>query len=323
LPVFLSYISEDLLFLPQLDIVQQEYIHESGLEQFEVVKAAGAVIFFTLKWSRLLKYLSCLNRTFVVMFLLFLISIHTSLTGSFVLNTTISAPHEARITAISFDQAASSRTTMLLSCSRDGHFKAWQLALPAHTDGENPARLGFLNVLDQFLVFSRSGWVCFQTKTIKTVELIPSRPTKTLHKVIWSHCLLTRTKSSDPCRRLAAGRQLPGGGDRLEPELLGAPGNPVAAAGRHQDVWFQSIQVQMEWSTSTDVSVLLADPLSENMAAFCLQDRSTDCTSNAWFYFFMAGCSLNLELASTDVVQLCRSSCLTDLCRRLDHKTNM
>ncbi|MEQ2230276.1 hypothetical protein ILYODFUR_027589 [Ilyodon furcidens] len=32
----------------------------------------------------------------------------------------------------------------------------------------------------------------------------------------------------------------------------------------------------LEWSTSTDVSLLLADPLSENMAAFCLQDRSTD-----------------------------------------------
>lgn len=31
--------SSDVLF-PQLDIVQQEYIHESGLQQFEVVKAA-------------------------------------------------------------------------------------------------------------------------------------------------------------------------------------------------------------------------------------------------------------------------------------------
>lgn len=29
-----------LLCFPQLDIVQQEYIHESGLEQFEVVKVA-------------------------------------------------------------------------------------------------------------------------------------------------------------------------------------------------------------------------------------------------------------------------------------------
>lgn len=31
--------SSEVLF-PQLDIVQQEYIHESGLQQFEVVKAA-------------------------------------------------------------------------------------------------------------------------------------------------------------------------------------------------------------------------------------------------------------------------------------------
>lgn len=46
---------------------------------------------------------------------------------SFVLNTTVSDPHEAQITAMCFSRA-DSRTTVLVSSSRDGHFKAWQLA---------------------------------------------------------------------------------------------------------------------------------------------------------------------------------------------------
>ena len=38
--VYALDVNPALLCFPQLDIVQQEYIHESGLEQFEVVKAA-------------------------------------------------------------------------------------------------------------------------------------------------------------------------------------------------------------------------------------------------------------------------------------------
>lgn len=33
----------------------------------------------------------------------------------------------------------------------------------------------------------------------------------------------------------------------------------------------------VEWSTSMDISLLLADPLSENMVAFCRQAGCTDC----------------------------------------------
>lgn len=50
------------------------------------------------------------------------------------LNTTIVAPHEAQVTDMCFGQAADSQTTLLVSASKDGHFKAWQLA--AQTDGE-------------------------------------------------------------------------------------------------------------------------------------------------------------------------------------------
>lgn len=37
------------------------------------------------------------------------------------------------------------------------------------------------------------------------------------------------------------------------------------------------LALAVEWSTSMDVSLLLADPVSENMAAFCWQGGCTDC----------------------------------------------
>lgn len=39
-PIRISLKAEVCLLSPQLDIVQQEYIHEAGLQQFEVVRAA-------------------------------------------------------------------------------------------------------------------------------------------------------------------------------------------------------------------------------------------------------------------------------------------
>lgn len=53
---------------------------------------------------------------------------------SFVLNTTIVAPHDSRVTDMCFCRASDSQTTLLVSASKDGHFKAWQLA--AQTEGK-------------------------------------------------------------------------------------------------------------------------------------------------------------------------------------------
>lgn len=53
---------------------------------------------------------------------------------SFVLDTTIVAPHEAAVTDMCFCQASDSQTTLLLSASKDGRFKAWQLA--TQTEGK-------------------------------------------------------------------------------------------------------------------------------------------------------------------------------------------
>uniref|UniRef100_A0A669C0L2 WD repeat domain 75 n=1 Tax=Oreochromis niloticus TaxID=8128 RepID=A0A669C0L2_ORENI len=123
---FYSLQRDKLLY--NLDIVQQEYIHESGLQQFEVVKAAfdASGLWLATVEER--------HQKAAELELNLKLWAFDEQTQSFVLNTTISAPHDAQITAMSFRQTADSQTTLLVSTSKDGHFKAWQLAAPAHTE---------------------------------------------------------------------------------------------------------------------------------------------------------------------------------------------
>ncbi|MEQ2296496.1 WD repeat-containing protein 75, partial [Ameca splendens] len=247
---FYSLQRDKLLF--NLDIVQQEYIHESGLEQFEVVKAA-----FDSSGSWLATVEERNPKAAEVEVNLKLWAFDEQ-TQSFVLNTTISAPHEARITAMCFDQAASCRTTMLLSCSRDGHFKAWQLALPAHTDDEGPSWScdfvgAYHDLVPECCCFSADGSLL----AVSFQEVV----------TVWSpsswELLVTLSQPPGDIRDLCFGRL------SCSKYLLGSTTNKLLCC-------WNLLTCSLEWSTSTDVSLLLADPLSENMAAFCLQDRSTD-----------------------------------------------
>lgn len=53
------------------------------------------------------------------------------------LNTTVSAPHDSQITDLRFcPVTANSQTTLLVTTSEEGHFKAWQLAPPAKDQGK-------------------------------------------------------------------------------------------------------------------------------------------------------------------------------------------
>lgn len=65
------------------------------------------------------------------------LSLSLCVVDSFVLNTTVSAPHDAQITDVQFcPAAADSQTAVLVSTSEEGHFKAWQLDPPAQDQGE-------------------------------------------------------------------------------------------------------------------------------------------------------------------------------------------
>uniref|UniRef100_A0A9J8D8J1 WD repeat domain 75 n=1 Tax=Cyprinus carpio carpio TaxID=630221 RepID=A0A9J8D8J1_CYPCA len=111
--------------LYNLDIVQQEYIYEAGLDQFEVVKAA-----FDIKGYWLATVEERGQKSADLEFFLKLWS-YDERTQSFVLNTTITAAHTDRIISMCF--SSSEETTMLVTIAEDGQFKAWCQGVDADT----------------------------------------------------------------------------------------------------------------------------------------------------------------------------------------------
>uniref|UniRef100_A0A8C7FY14 WD repeat domain 75 n=1 Tax=Oncorhynchus kisutch TaxID=8019 RepID=A0A8C7FY14_ONCKI len=234
--------------LYNLEIVQQEYIHEEGLDQFEVVNAAfdargnwlatveerrkkGAELEITLKlWA------------------------YDELTQSFVLNTTVTAPHEDQITAMFF--SPSPETTMLVTTSLDGHFKAWLLA--DHSDANEGFWAcdfvgGYHLLKPGCCSFSADGSLL----SVGFQEVV----------TVWSpaswELLTTLSQPPGAIRDLCFGRL------SCSKYLLGA-------STKNQLCCWNLLTCSLEWSTPMDVSLLQADPLSENMAAFCSQSGSSD-----------------------------------------------
>ncbi|XP_068184819.1 WD repeat-containing protein 75 [Antennarius striatus] len=248
---FYSLQRDKLLY--NLDIVQQEYIHESGLQQFEVVAAAfdssggwlatveerqddGAEPEINLKlWS------------------------FDEATQSFVLNTTISAPHDAQITDMCFCQAADTQTTVLVSTSRDGFFKAWQLAPPAHTDGdEGPS-------WSCEFVGSYHGLApgCCRFSADGSLLAVAFQEVVTVWSPASWELLTTLSQPPKAIRDLCFGRL------SCSKYLVGSTASDLLCC-------WNLLTCSLEWSTPMDVSLLLADPSSENMAAFSSQAGSTD-----------------------------------------------
>nr|XP_046259940.1 WD repeat-containing protein 75 isoform X2 [Scatophagus argus] len=247
---FYSLQRDKLLY--NLDIVQQEYIHESGLQQFEVVKAA-----FDASGNWLATVEERKQKAAELELNLKLWAFDEQ-TQSFVLNTTISAPHEAQITAMCFCQATDSQTTVLVSTSKDGHFKAWQLVSQAHTGDEGPSWScdfvgAYHGLVPECCCFSADGSLL----AVGFQEVV----------TVWSpaswELLTTLSQPPKAIRDLCFGRL------SCSKYLLGTTANNLLCC-------WNLLTCSLEWSTSMDVSLLLADPLSENMAAFCCQAGSTN-----------------------------------------------
>ncbi|KAK7938810.1 hypothetical protein WMY93_002136 [Mugilogobius chulae] len=215
---FYSLQRDKLLY--NLDIVQQEYVHESGLDQFEVVKAdfdAGG------KWLATVEERKQNSAELELNLKLWEFDEQTQ---SFVLNTTVSAPHDARITDLSFSPE---QTTLLVSTSKDGHFKAWTLA------ARQTLRMKVRPGPEVVTVWSCASW-----------EL-----------------LTTLSQPPGDVRNLCFGRL------SCSKYLLGT-------TTKNQLCCWNLLTCSLEWNTSMDVTLLLSDPLSENMAAFCFEAGSTD-----------------------------------------------
>ncbi|XP_055734941.1 WD repeat-containing protein 75-like isoform X3 [Salvelinus fontinalis] len=235
--------------LYNLDIVQQEYIHEEGLDQFEVVKAA-----FDARgdWLATVEERGKKGAELEINLKLWA---YDKLTQSFVLNTTVTAPHEDRITAMYF--SPSPETTMLVTTSLDGHFKAWLLADHSDTKAEGFWACDFVSgyhlLKPGCCSFSADGSLL----AVGFQEVV----------TVWSpaswELLTTLSQPPGAIRDLCFGRL------SCSKYLLGT-------STKNQLCCWNLLTCSLEWSTPMDVSLLQTDPLSENIAAFCSQSGSSD-----------------------------------------------
>ncbi|XP_061923642.1 WD repeat-containing protein 75 [Entelurus aequoreus] len=247
---FYSLQREKLIF--NLDIVQQEYLCDSGLEQFEVVKAA-----FDASGNWLATVEERKQKTADLEHNLKLWSFDEQI-QSFVLNTTISAPHEAEITAMCFCSAGDNPTATLVSTSKDGHFKAWQQVMATHSEDEGSSWAcdfvgGYHSLIPKCCCFSADGSLL----AVSFQEVV----------TVWSPAswdlLTTLSQPPGDIRYLCFGR-------------LSCSKYLLATTEKNLLCCWNLLTCSLEWSTSMEISLLLADPLSENMAAFCSQDECTD-----------------------------------------------
>uniref|UniRef100_A0A673YGT6 WD repeat domain 75 n=1 Tax=Salmo trutta TaxID=8032 RepID=A0A673YGT6_SALTR len=235
---FYSLPRDKLLY--NLDIVQQEYIHEEGLDQFEVVKAA-----FDTRgdWLATVEERTQKGSELEINLKLWA---YNEQTQSFVLNTTVTAPHEDQITAMCF--SPSPETTMLVTISFDGHFKAWLLGASWSCDF-----VGGYHLL-------KPGCCCFSADG--SLLAVGFQEVVTVWSPSWE-LLTTLSQPPGAIRDLCFGRL------SCSKYLLGT-------STKNQLCCWNLLTCSLEWSTPVDVSLLQADPLSENMAAFCSQSGCSD-----------------------------------------------
>ncbi|XP_072541570.1 WD repeat-containing protein 75 [Salminus brasiliensis] len=235
--------------LYSLDIVQQEYIYEAGLDQFEVMKAA-----FDVRGTWLATVEEKGRSTSDLEFALKLWG-YNETAQSFELNTTITAAHQDRITSLCF--SPSTETTMLVTAAKDGQFKVWLLVPDSETQKE------------------QASWSCDYVGSYHGL-----RPTNccfssdgsllavSFEEVVTVWCsdtwglLTTLCQPPGPIRDLCFGR-------------LSCSKYLLATTTKNLLCW-NLLTCSLEWSTPMDVHLLRSDPLSENVAAFCFHSGSSD-----------------------------------------------
>ncbi|XP_063070042.1 WD repeat-containing protein 75 [Engraulis encrasicolus] len=248
-----------------LDIVQQEYIYQEGLDQYEVVMAA---------FDRTGNWLATVedrgHKSADIDFNLKL-WLYDTKTQSFSLNTTVAAAHNDRIKALCFCPDA--QTTLLVTTSKDGHFKAWLLGKETDTQDEQDIKEKVGEGGKDAVEASWScdfvgsyhglqpGSCCFAADgsllAVGFGEVI----------TLWSpeswELLSTLCLPPGDIRDLCFGNQ------SCSKYLL-------STTTKNMLCCWNLLTCSLEWSTAMDVVLLKPDPLSENIVAFAKEDGHTD-----------------------------------------------
>ncbi|XP_078408023.1 WD repeat-containing protein 75 [Cetorhinus maximus] len=249
---FYSLQSDEHLY--NLDIVQQEYIHQSGLNQTEVVKAAFD---FQGTW---LVTVEEKKKKATDLELQMKLWAYNQEKQSFVLNTTINAPHESHISALCFQNLNGSRSGLatLVTAGLDCQFKVWVLG-------------------DDSDIYRKSvSWSCDFVGTYHHLQATNcsfsedgSLLAVSFEQIITLWDPETWDLKCTFCHPPGKIRDLAFGRLSCSKYLLGTTENGFLCC-------WNLLTCTLEWSTQLNVMVLQVDPLSENVAAFTEFSRMTD-----------------------------------------------
>uniref|UniRef100_UPI00398E8318 WD repeat-containing protein 75 n=1 Tax=Pristiophorus japonicus TaxID=55135 RepID=UPI00398E8318 len=249
---FYSLQSDKQLY--NLDIVQQEYIHQSGLNQAEVVKA---VFDFQGTWLVTVEEMKEKETEFQLQMKLWA---YDKKKQSFVLNTTINTPHDNHISALCFQNLNDSRSgpPTLVTAGLDCRFKVWIL-------GD-----------DSDIYRKRVCWSCDFVGTYHHLQATNCSFSEDGSLLAVSFEQIVTLWDPDTwdlkctfCHPPGKIRDLAFGRLSCSKYLLGATDNGFLCC-------WNLLCCTLEWSTQLNVMVLQVDPLSENVAAFTGLSKNTD-----------------------------------------------
>ncbi|XP_038645114.1 WD repeat-containing protein 75 [Scyliorhinus canicula] len=249
---FYSLQSDKQLY--NLDIVQQEYIHQSGLKQTEVVKAVfdsqGA-------WLVTVEERKGEETDLELQMKLWA---YNEKTQSFVLNTTINAPHESRISALCFQNVPRCRSgpATLVTTGLDCQFKVWILG--DDSDIYRTSVSWSCDFVGKYHHLQATNCSFSEDGSLLAVSF---EQIITLWDPDTWDLKCTFCHPPGKIRDLAFGRL------SCSKYLLGTTDNGFLCC-------WNLLSCILEWSTQLNVKVLQVDPLSENVAAFTEFTRTTD-----------------------------------------------
>ncbi|XP_072903108.1 WD repeat-containing protein 75 [Hemitrygon akajei] len=239
--------------LYNLDIVQEEYIHQLGLNQTKVVKAA-----FDLHGTWLVTVEERVDDETDIEQQMKLWT-YNEKKQSFVLNTTICAPHENHISNVCFQNLDDSRSPpTLVTSSLDGRFKVWILG-------------------DDSDIYQKSEcWTCDFVGTYHKLQATNccfsedgSLLAVSFEQIITLWDANTWDLKCTFCQPPGNIRHLAFGRLSCSKYLLASTDNGFLCC-------WNLLCCALEWSTQLNVMSLQVDPLSENVAVFSDLRRNID-----------------------------------------------
>ncbi|XP_067405145.1 WD repeat-containing protein 75 isoform X2 [Emydura macquarii macquarii] len=240
--------------LYNLDIVQQEYIHQVGLNQIDLVKAA-----FSAQGSWLATVEQREGKETELELQMKLWN-YDEQTQSFTLNTRINMPHESHVTALCFRDTdeLKDETLMLVTASKDGRFKVWVLV--DDSDAEKPSMGWSCDFVGSYHKYPASN-CCFS----EDGSLLAVSFEKTV--TVWDSdtwdLKCTFCHPPGKIQNLCFGRL------SCSKYLLGTTSSGFLCC-------WNLLSCAMEWSAQLNITVLQPDPLSENIVAVSWLSEGSD-----------------------------------------------